>query len=148
MDWQMSFNQTKCEAIRICKRRNQLTCSYYIHVHQLATVKSGKYLGITLTDTLSWNAHVDQATKKTNNTLSFLQRNLSSCPRHTKVQSYQTMVRLVLEYARTAWDPYTQNNIKKLEAVQHRAARFVTGDYRTTSSVSEMTTDLGWETLR
>ena len=34
-DLQMSFNPTKCEVIRICKRRNQLTCSYYIHGHQL-----------------------------------------------------------------------------------------------------------------
>lgn len=144
----MSFNPTKCEVIRICKRRNQLICSYSIHGHQLATVKSGKYLGVTLTDNLSWNAHVDQVTKKANNTLSFLRRNLSSCPRQTKAQTYQTMVRPVLEYASTAWDPYTQTNVNKLEAVQRRAARFVTGDYRTTSSVSEMITNLGWETLQ
>ena len=57
------------------------------------------------------------------------------------------MVRPVLEYALTILDPYTQTNINKLEAVQRRAARFVTGDYRTTSSVSEIITDLGWETL-
>ena len=33
-----------------------------------------------------------------------------------------------------SWDPYTKSNILQLEAVQRRAARFVTGDYRTTSS--------------
>ena len=57
------------------------------------------------------------------------------------------MVCPVLEYASTAWDPYTQTNINKLEAVQCHAMKFVTGDYRTTSSVSEMITDLRWETL-
>ena len=94
------------------------------------------------------NAHVDQATKKANNSLAFLRRNLYNCPSHTKAQSYQTLVRPILEYASSAWDPYTQSNINKLEGVQRRAARFVTGDYRTTSSVSEMISNLGWETLQ
>ena len=108
-NWQMSFNPTKCAVIRICKRRNQLTGSYYIHGHQLATVKSGKYLGVTLTDTLSWNTHVDQVIKKlTTLCHSSEGTRMSRCPRHTKAQSYQTMVRLVLECASTAWDPYTQ----------------------------------------
>ena len=137
-DWQMSSIPLKCEVIRISKKRTQITGSYTIHGHQLATVKSGKYLGVTLTDNLSWNVHVDQATKKANNSLAFPRRNLYNCPSHTKAQSYQTLVRPILEYASSAWDPYTQSSINKLEGVQRRAARFVTGDYRTTSSVSEM----------
>ena len=88
------------------------------------------------------------ATKKANNSLAFLRRNLYNCPSHTKAQSYQTLVRPILEYASSAWDPYTQSSINKLEGVQRRAARFVTGDYRTTSSVSEMISNLGWETLQ
>ncbi|MEW8548097.1 MAG: reverse transcriptase family protein, partial [Candidatus Thiodiazotropha sp.] len=147
-DWQMSFNPSKCEVIRISKRRHQMTGSYSIHGHQLVFVKSGKYLGVTLTDNLSWNDHVDQVVKKANNSLAFLRRNLSSCPSQTKAQCYQSLVRPSLEYASTAWDPYTQTNINKLEAVQRRAARFVTGDYHTTSSVSDMINDLGWETLQ
>ena len=147
-DWQMSFNPLKCAVIRISKKRTQITGSYTIHGHQLATVKSGKYLGVTLTDNLSWNAHVDQVTKKANNSLAFLRRNLYNCPSHTKAQSYQTLVRPILEYASSAWDPYTQSSINKLEGVQRRAARFVTGDYRTTSSVLEMISNLGWETLQ
>ena len=63
-DWQMSLNPLKCEVIRISKKRTQITGSYTIHGHQLATVKSGKYLGVTFTDNLSWNAHVEQATKR------------------------------------------------------------------------------------
>ena len=118
------------------------------HGHQLAQVKSGKYLGVTLTENLSWNAHVDQVTKKANNSLAFLRRNLSSCPSHIKAKSYQTMVRPVVEYASSAWDPHTDRNTEKLEAVQRRAARFVTGDYRTTSSVSDMISNLGWESLQ
>ena len=53
-----------------------------------------------------------------------------------------------MEYAATVWDPYTTDNIKKVEAVQGRAATFVTGDYPYTSSVTAMTKSLSWETLQ
>ena len=53
-----------------------------------------------------------------------------------------------MEYTATVWDPHTTENIKKVEAVQRRAARFVTGDYRYTSSVTAMIESLSWETLQ
>ncbi|MCW4309772.1 MAG: hypothetical protein N0E61_16330 [Candidatus Thiodiazotropha endolucinida] len=111
-------------------------------------MKGGKYIGVTISDNLSWNSHVEITTKKANNSLAFLRRNLSSCPQDIKVQSYQTLVRPILEYASTVWDPYTMTNITQLEAVQRRAARFVKGDYKTTSSASQMITELGWPTLQ
>ena len=40
------------------------------------------------------------------------------------------------------------SNITQLEAVQRRAARFVKGNYRTTSSTSKMISELGWPTLQ
>ena len=58
------------------------------------------------------------------------------------------MVRPTLEYASTVWDPFTQRNIKKVEAVQRRAARFAFSDYRHTSSPSQMIEDLGWQSMQ
>ena len=49
--------------------------------------KTGKYLGVTIADNLTWNAHVDATSKKANNSLAFLRRNLASCPRDIKAQS-------------------------------------------------------------
>ena len=56
------------------------------------------------------------------------------------------MDRPVVEYASSAWGPHTDRNINKLEAVQRRDVRFAY--YRTTSSVSDMISNLGWETLQ
>ena len=53
-----------------------------------------------------------------------------------------------MEYACIIWDPVTQKNIRELEMVQRRAARFVTGDYRTTSSVTRMLEALQWTELQ
>ena len=92
-------------------------------------------------NTLSWNAHIDTITKKANNTTAFLRRNLSTCPKEVKDACYKTFVRPQVNYAATVWDPHTTENIKKV-AVLRRAARFVTGDYHFTSSVTAMTESL------
>ena len=45
--------------------------------------------------------------KKANSTLAFLSRNLYHCQGNIKIDAYQTYVRPILEYAVTAWAPYT-----------------------------------------
>ena len=147
-DWQMHFNPDKCELIRITNKRKTINAMYQIHGAQLKQTKKAKYLGLTFTSTLSWNAHIDTITKKANNTTAFLRRNLPMCPRKVKDTCYKTFVKPQVEYAATVWDPHTTESIKKVEAVQRRAARFVTGDYRTTSSVTAMVDSLSWETLQ
>ena len=88
---------------------------------------------------------------KGNQTLGVLKRNLRHCPRSIKDMAYKTILRPKLEYASAVWDPFTEDNIRKLEAVQRRAARFVCNSYRQTASVSSMLSELatvGTETCR
>ena len=42
---------------------------------------------------------------------------------------YKGLVRPILEYASTVWDPSGKTLQDELEKVQNRAARFVTGNY-------------------
>ena len=132
----------------ITKKKSHSKAPYTLHGQTLAFSHSGSYLGVTVSDDLSWKEHVSRVTKKANNSLAFIRRNLTSCPQTTKAQAYQSLVRPSLEYASSAWDPHTQGCVQQLEAVQRRAARFVKGDYRTTSSTSKMIQDLGWQPLQ
>ena len=77
-----------------------------------------------------------------------LQRNMRACPPTTKALLYKTLVRPVMEYAAIVWDPCTKENIRKVEMVQRRYARFVLGDYQRTSSVAAMLTQLHWTSLQ
>ena len=45
------------------------------------------------------------------------------------------------------WSPYTQANINKVEKVQRRAARWVSNDYSSYSSVTQILNTLGWRSL-
>ena len=105
-------------------------------------------MGINLDRTVSWNNHINTVAKKASNISAFLQRNLHQLPRKSKAQSYQTLVRPLMEYACTIWDPHTKENINKLEAVQRRSARFVYNDFRLTTSVTPMLNELNWEPLQ
>jgi len=116
--------------------------------HVLSSVQIAKYLRITLTDDLSWSSHVHSIHSRANFTLGFLRRNLQRCPAKLKETAYITLVHSTLEYAASIWDPHLANDCDLLEKLQWRSVRFVKGDYRTTSSVSQMLHDLGWCDLK
>ena len=42
-----------------------------------------------------------------------------------KTQPFEALFRPHLEYACTLWDSYTQVNVRRLDSVQRRAARYV-----------------------
>ena len=90
---------------------------------------------------------VDAVTQKANRTLNFIKRNLQVRNTRLKTTAYNTLVRPLVEYAPSVWDPYTATDINKIEMVQRRAARYVLHRYHNTSSVSEMLQTLGWHTL-
>ena len=96
---------------------------------------------------MRWDAHVNNITGKANRTLGFLRRNLNISNIKIKQQAYHSLVRPILEYGSSVWNPYTDTLTNKIEAVQRRAARFVLQRYRRTSSVGNMIGELDWQSL-
>ena len=82
-------------------------------------VDSRCYIGIHLSNTLNWTARTKVASNKAQQTLGVIRRNLNKCSTHIKAVAYTSLVRPILEYASSAWDPQSQNNIiKKHERIQ------------------------------
>ena len=53
-------------------------------------------------------------------------------------KAYTTNIRPIVECASPVWDPHTKRNTNKIEMVQHRCARYVTGNFYRTSSVTSL----------
>ena len=104
-----------------------------------------KYLGAPLIP--RYLRIITSTPSRRNNTTAFLRQNLSSCPPDAEATCYKPHVCPQLEYASRICNPNTQSNINKTEAVQRGAARFVTGEYKRTSSVLSMLEHLGREDL-
>ena len=144
--WGMEFHPQKCSILRIYRpKTNPRTFQYQLKGVALAEEQSSKYLGVDIQSNLTWNDHINRITKKSNSMLGFLRRNLRQAGEETKAQAYFTMVRSNLDYCCTIWNPHNKEQIKQIEMVQRRSARFVTSRYGNTSSVTDMLDYLGWE---
>ena len=146
--WLMSFHPEKCTALHVSRKQDPLMGSYTLHGHTLTTVQEAKYLGVNIAEDLRWNSHVTMTVNKANRTLGFLRRNLKIGSKSIKERAYKALVRPVLEYASTVWDPFTEENTSKIESVQRRAARWVSNRHRQTSSVGDMLEILEWPSLK
>ena len=120
---------------------------YYIHEKELTQTNDVKYLGVLINEKLSWTPHVNEVIKKSNKTLGFIKRNFNKCNRDIKLKCYLTLVRPVLEYASSVWDPSTKENIDKLEQIQKRASRFITAEYSKLTRATPLVESLNLERL-
>ena len=116
-------------------------------------IRDTKYLGITFNSKLKWTTHISKINSEANKMLGLLWTNLRHCQRNIKEAAYKSYVRPKVEYCSSIWDPYTQKDIKKIEMVQHRGARFVTNTphHRQSgpqTSITKIINDLGWKSLQ
>ena len=144
----MKFNPDKCSVLTITRKRNVVHSSYTMLGKTLQHCDHHPYLGVELASDMSWGHHIKGVTAKAHMSLNMLRRNLSGCSQATKARAYTTMVRPIMEYAGCVWDPYHQEQITALEAVQRRAARFACRNYDREASVTAILSTLGWRTLQ
>ena len=77
-----------------------------------------------------------------------IKRNLANCNQEVKVTAYQAIVRPLLEYATSAWDPHGKGHINALETVQRQAARFRKKEFgKEPGTVSRLMSELDWQSL-
>ena len=143
-------SHVKCNMMQLTnKTLNKIQASYTLEGTVLENVDNIKYLGVTITNDLKWNTHISNICTKANRTLGFLRRTPFSCPQNVKEAAYKGMVRPILEYGSSVWDPHPDKLKKELEKVQNRAARFVTRNYDyETGSLTGILGQLKWESLK
>ena len=148
MTWGMKFNPSKCNILWTRQGpKGTLNRFYQLHGEILAEVPTAKYLGVNISNNLSWTPHVDYVVKKANQKLGFLRRNLRGSPVSSKCLAYTSLVRSGLEYATPIWDPITDKDSWKIESIQRRAARWAKSPYSPSASITELLQELGWDDL-
>ena len=143
-NWHMWFNASKCSVLTITKN-TPIKSTYKIGWQVLEQVDHYPYLGVELGKNLSCD---HQIVSKSQKTLNLLRYNITECSQITKKCAYEALFRPTLEYASGVWDPFQASQLSKLEAVQRKAARFVTGQHSRQASVSALLHDLQWRPLQ
>ena len=144
-EWQM--HPSKCNIICISNKQRPPQRTYFFCGSKLEQVDSASYLGITFNSKLKWSEHISSISRKANRSLGLIKRNPWNCPRKVRETAYTTIVRPKLEYSSASWDPHYKKYISTLERVQRKAARFCPQNFNKTASVTDMLSDLKWNTL-
>jgi hypothetical protein len=97
--WSMSFHPGKCQVIQFFKPAKAEPFDYRLHNVTLAVTDSVKYLGVTLSNNLTWNDHISETTNKASRSLGFLKRNLQVNSPQIKEKAYMGLVRPLVEYS-------------------------------------------------
>ena len=125
----MEFNLSKCQVSHITRSKKPIPTQYTLHNCILESVSSAKYLCVDISSDLSWDTHINRISKKANNTHGFLRRNIMIYSESPKSSACKVLVHPKLQYCSTVLCPFTDPNIAKLEAVKHRAAKWIKHGY-------------------
>ena len=99
---------------------------YYFYInndaHPISTVQEEKDLGVTFDENLHFKT---QIIHKANNVLGTSKRNFSSRDPVVIRLLYTTLVRPIVDYASTIWNPQHLEHICELENIQRRATKLI-----------------------
>ncbi len=140
--WQMQFNVQKCYILSVTKKGQQLDKKYSLNGHILKSVDHNPYLGVKFQCDLKWSHHITNMTNKASRSLGIVYSTFGQCPAEVRASGYYTLVRPQLEYTSAAWDSHYIKDVKKLEGIQRKAARFMIGNReRTEGTVTSILAD-------
>ena len=114
-----------------------------VHIGDYKLVQSDciYYLGVKIDDTISWNNQTETYANKLVFIISRFSRLTHILHSHMLMLIYSTIIQPKFDYEITIWGYTCDNNLHKIQRLQNRAARIVTGnyDYVTTTGIELVT---------
>ena len=141
--WKVTFNASKSKDMIFSK---SLLPSHptILGLHYIERVNLHKHLGLFINSSLTWDKQIESIVKKVNLKLSIMWQ-VNGLSRQCLDVLYKLHVRSSIDYAITVFGPsLNAMQIKKLDSLNYRAARIVTGAQKSTSC-DKLFNELGWE---
>lgn len=136
-DWtqqnQLTLNTSKTTTTLFTPDPAQYNTTLSLHINNniLPTVKNPKILGLTLDPKLTYSAHIQNTLKRATQTINMIKALTTTHwgkTKETLTTTYKAITRPIIEYANTIWSPITSTtNMQKLQTVQNKALRTITG---------------------
>ena len=123
--WKMEFNVKKCKVVEFGKSKRRVHYDYKMGEETLKKTKEEVDLGVTITENLTSDKHIDKITSEVTNMLRRIKMAFSYMDMDMMKILINNMIRPRMEYAAVVWSPHTKKNIRKLERVQRAATKMV-----------------------
>lgn len=142
-DWGMKYNVDKCKIMHI-GRNNPGHC-YSMEGRELVKIEEEKDVGVIVHKGLKPSQQCNKAANTARGVLNSLIRNFHYRDRFIFLKLYKQYVRPHLEFACPAWSPWLISDREKLEKIQEKAVRMISG--LKSRNYMERCHELGLETL-
>ena len=120
----MKINPNKSKAVSFTRARVKDLLNYSLEDQKIPEASCCKYLGIIIRSDQSWADQVNYTAQKAWRTLHFVMRIVKKGNKNTNSLAYTSLVRPILKYGAACWDPYRECQIRALDHVQNKAAKF------------------------
>ena len=147
----LTFNTLKTEFLVIASRTKvkevKETLCVYVQGEPIYRSPYAKSLGFYIDQQLDWEDHVTHVVKKCNSGLSALRNSRGSLPKEALLAIYRSLIESHLHYGISVWGNCGDSLLTRLQKIQNRAARIITGSDEWTPSAPLLET-LGWKNVR
>ena len=114
----------------------------------LRRVEKTKALGLIIDDNLRWNHHIDYICSKVKRNIGVIGRTRGCIPKRSSVQLYHSLVEPYFRYGNTIWGFCDKNLIDKLQCLQNRVCRIITGTGYENADHPSLLKELGLLSIR
>lgn len=147
----LSLNIAKTEFMIIGSRQRLLTqddvdINISVEGKQINRVNNTKSLGLRIDDSLCWDNHITDISKKISSGINALKRISLFMSKNTVMKVYNGLIEPHFNYCSSVWDGLSCKLSNKLQKLQNRAARVITkSSYETSTDL--MLEKLNWDRL-
>ena len=123
----LNLEKTKSAVIatRQKHQKKPLILDLKLNKISIQQVNKHRLLGVTISNQLSWQAHIDETCKKISRNLYTLSKLRYLTCQNTRKIFYDANIKSHLDYASTIWDGAEDVHLKKLNSLQRRAAKLI-----------------------
>ena len=146
--WEIKFSPTKTFSQTFTKNKHHVPSSLNVSGQLITKISTHKHLGLTLSEDLIFQPHINSVIKKVNIALSPLYLIAKFLSRDVLYKIFKTYIRPYFDYCDCIYDGHlTISDELRLERLQNRAARLVTNALPRTS-IKQLRLELGWDGLK
>ena len=145
--WLIKFSAEKTKALTVSNKRDaHLNLPLSFKGQNIEEVSSHTYLGVVISNSLKWTAHVSDVASKARKKLSLMLPLKYKLDRKSLEIMYNSFVRSSMDYASVVWGGTYQSDLDKLEKINIDAMRIVTGA-TAKSNRDALYEDTCWQTI-
>ena len=117
--WLMQFHPEKCKVMKLGRQRSNI--QYRMNNVILEEIEAEKDLGVQVDNQLSFKSHVAMVTAKANRVVGVIRRSFDNLTEELFATLFKSLVRPILEYGHSVWNPHLKTLSQEVERVQRRA---------------------------